>query len=122
MLLAPFSRQKDVSKEISWQTLGIPMVSEYQSHPARVKIPVDGYQQTWKGVRVLADHVRNIINQPNCQEVMLLFAVRADDLQKPDDQQLFTIVIAGVDTNNNLMTNQYVYDYCDPCPKNCPNY
>jgi hypothetical protein len=114
--------RKDSSREINWETLGQLMVSEYQSHPQRIRVPADGYQHTLRGVRILASHVRMIIDQASCQEVMLFFAVRADDLGKPDAQQFFTIVLAGIDTNNNLMTNEHVYDYCDPCPKNCPHY
>jgi len=76
-------------------------------------------------VKYLTDTTRGRIRQ-----VKLMLAHRLDFINQGNygrgagyNLNALTVVIAGCDTNGNYVynANGMVYDYCAPCPYNCPN-
>ena len=97
------------------------MINAYQSHTNSIKIPDgSGGEVTLKGLRFSKADIEGILNNNGSDELFLAFAVREGDLGKPEKDQYFTVVAAGIDTNNELYLDN-AYDNADPCPSACPN-
>ncbi|WP_421753544.1 hypothetical protein [Croceimicrobium sp.] len=105
-----------MSKKIEdWTTEAVPMILNYQNDDS-LFIPTAGGAKL-KGLMVDAEHVLNIINNPdhNIKKLFMICALRGDT-----DVQQFTMVLAGVDEDGKLVCDP-AYEYLEPCPSNCAN-
>lgn len=107
--------------KIDWEDTRL-MFERYRAHDKALRVlGREATPDLLRGFRIPRGQLQNIIDQGDCTGVMIMFAVRPSDVHKSMPEQYFTIVISGIDSNNNLMTDDNVYDYCDPCPRNCPD-
>ena len=104
-----------MSQSITWATAE-GFIADYQSMPIAIK---DSNGNIIKGFRVDANHIKTILGLTGTPQIPELFIIPA---MKPGTGLLkdFTVVITGIDANNDITTGN-VYDFCAPCPANCPN-
>lgn len=126
------------SDYISWDDVS-PMIKAYNANSKALttRLP-DGRTKVLEGLQLDADHLRAMLLDQTIRKVELFFAVNKSDLSKPETQQTFTIVTAPVyfDFAKKLYrvkkyrdvtgsrsdpANSELIDFCDPCPKNCPD-
>ena len=85
----------------------------------RFKVMIHGEQY-----KILLNHsshkIELIMNNSNVQDVLIMPAVNLSDVPKPENEQAFTMIVAGTDSNGNIVENAVV-DFTIPCPANCPD-
>jgi hypothetical protein len=116
------------SNPIPWNIVKL-MQEKYLINPDALKIQTDEGVSVLKGLSIDAQHVQNLLEGKNNEgivvqapatQLFLMLGVRDQDLNKPPTEQFFTIVVAGIDAQNNLLTAS-VYDNLSSCPSICPN-
>jgi hypothetical protein len=98
-----------MSKKINWSAEAIEMIDAYKN--AGLHIPcADG--QKMRGLMVDADHVLEILQNPNhtITKLFMVFGLKGD--------QSFNIVLVGIDDKGKIVADP-AYDYADPCPDQC---
>lgn len=116
-----------------------PMIKAYKNHSKALKIKLpDGSIKILEGLQLDADFVRGMLTDASVRKIELFFGVNKDDLSKPAADQTFTIITAPVYFdlgkrefmvkkyrdplgNRGEVANSELIDFCDPCPKNCPD-
>ena len=106
-----------MSSEISW-SVAQTMIRAYWDNQNALTIPTTSGVQTLKGYRISKANIESIINQSNVTDVFIAFGVRQQDVGQAT--QYFTTILAGINSSNNLVTTK-VYDFCEPCPDQCPS-
>jgi len=98
------------------------MLKAYQSNSrALLKSPPNG-ADILKGFTVQKSDIEAIMSNSDVEDVFVMPAVNLDDLTKPEAEQSFTVVLAGLDVNGDIVENSAV-DFAAPCPVSCPkNY
>jgi hypothetical protein len=116
------------SSPIPWNIVKL-MQEKYLINPDALKIQTNEGVSVLKGLSIDAQHVQNLLEGKNNEGVVvqapatqlfLMLGVREQDMNKPPTEQFFTIVVAGIDDQNNLLISS-LYDNLLPCPSNCPN-
>lgn len=116
------------SAHITWATAD-EMQQEYVDNPDALKIETPEGVKVLRGMRLEAQHMQNLLDGKNesgvvvqgpANEIYLMFGVREQDLNKPQEEQFFTIIAAAIDSQNNLLT-ETVLDNFAVCPFICPN-
>ncbi|MCB9044706.1 MAG: hypothetical protein H6550_01075 [Chitinophagales bacterium] len=83
-----------------------------------------------KSYRVDANSLRYYLQNTNITHVRLMFAHKLSyvhgggkNIYDGLDYESLTIVIAGLDSNNNYIYSPQgaVMDFCEPCPTHCPS-
>ena len=123
---------------ISWGDV-VPMLKAYKTNSNALRaIQPNGSKAVLEGLQLDADYVRGMLSDPTIRKIELFFAVNKSDLLKPGNEQTFTIVTAPVyfDMAKKVYSvkkyrdlagsrteaaNSELIDFCDPCPKNCPD-
>ncbi len=80
------------------------MTHSYQNDPAFSGMTIS--------CKISNSAYQDIMSQPGCVEVRSYFAKNSSGN--------LTLVIVGVDTNGNDMTNGIIMNRFTPCPTNCP--
>lgn len=123
-----------VSKPIEW-SLVQKMMEEYSHHPSRLltEDPASGVELTLEGLRVDTGSLKSIMKNSKVGTVIIYFGVKEGHLEREPRYQHFTTVIAGIDDKNHLvkyeldsignpnLNKSAMYNYSDPCPRNCPD-
>ena len=116
------------SSEIGWSDAQL-MKLKYSQNPDSLKIETNTGIEILNGFRVNADHIRKLLDGKNengeviqnpAQDIYISFGVNLEDINKPFNQQYFTIIVTAIDNNNVQQTN-IVFDHCAPCPDLCPS-
>lgn len=122
------AKPKFASTEISWTDAQI-MKLKYSQNPDSLKIQTPSGIDILNGFRINAEHIsqllygkneNGIVVQNPAQDIYICFGVNLDDINKPENQQYFTIIATAID-NNNLQQTNIVFDHCAPCPNLCPS-
>jgi len=106
-----------MSAKLKWSD-AVQMLQAYQNNSkALIQNPPSG-TTILNGFIVDRADIEDVLNSSNVQDVMIMPAVKFIDLTKPENEQAFTMIIAGVDTNGDIVENAVV-DYLKECPTNC---
>jgi hypothetical protein len=110
-----------MSSSINWSDAKT-MLQAYQNNSkALLKTPPSG-TETLKGFKIDKGDMQSIMNNPMVQDVIVMPAVKQSDLTKPDSEQSFTMIIAGLNSKGDIVENSAI-DFMTPCPDSCPkNY
>jgi len=110
-----------MSSSLNWLD-ATKMLKAYQlNSKALLKNPPSG-TDILKGFTIEKSDMQAIMNNSAVVDVFVMPAVNLSDLGKPDAQQAFTVILAGLDSNGDIVENSAV-DFLDPCPPICPkNY
>lgn len=102
-----------MSKKIDWSTEAIAMIDAYKN--SNLEIP-GSTDEKIRGLMVDADHVREILDNPNhsIQKLFMVFGMKTDE----NDKQVFNMILVGVDDKDKIVMDP-AYDYCLPCPEEC---
>lgn len=114
--------KKNLKNKINWNGNkgGKEMVHAYLNNSKRL-LTDDG--ETLEYIRITREVIDDLLaTEP--EELVLFFAVRDNDLNKPDDKQCFTLVLASAKTTDGQLSivTDPVYDKFDPCPDECLPY
>lgn len=114
-------RATDRSKLIEWAEAK-EMIKAYWIHPDNIRIPIGDPRvlNVLKGFSFNAADVRQVLDT-GVEQLFVMIAVRGEDVDKPKDQQYFTLILGGIDSHGKLLQAP-LYDYCEPCPDKCPVY
>lgn len=98
------------------------MLKAYQTNSkALLKNPPNG-TEILKGFTIEKADMRAIMSNSEVEDIFVMPAVNLEDLNKPDEEQSFTVILAGLDSYGDIVENSAV-DFAAPCPKSCPkNY
>jgi len=106
-----------MSANLKWSD-AVQMLQAYQNNSkALIQNPPSG-TTILKGFKVDRADIESVLNNTNVQDVTIMPAVKFSDLTKPQNGQAFTMIIAGLDTNGDIVENAVV-DYLEECPTNC---
>ena len=106
-----------MSSILEWQKAE-KMLTAYIGNSKALKNPQG---EILKGFAISESQIDNIIqNNPKVKGFIMMSAVKLEDVDKPEAEQSFTIVLAGTDKNGDIVENALL-DFCVPCPNNCPN-
>ncbi|MFZ6051509.1 hypothetical protein [Halocola ammonii] len=107
------------SDKIPWDLVK-KLAELYRKNPAALKTSVDGKIETLHGIRYTKEGIEDLLNQTgkNITELFIMPIVRPEDENKQPADQFFSFALAGIDDQNNLITD-LVFEYGDPCPKAC---
>jgi len=110
-----------MSAKINW-TDATEMINAYQNNGAAMKNEPPSGCEIIRGFKFDKADIQDILNDSNTNEVIILPAVVKDDLSKPEDEQRFTMIIAGLDNRNTIITASAV-DFGEPVLNSTPtNY
>jgi hypothetical protein len=116
------------SSEITWSDAQL-MKLKYSQNPDSLKIQTPNGIEILNGFRINAEHIRQLLDGKNesgivvqnpAHDIYINFGVDLNDINKPENQQYFTIIATAIDNNNVQQTN-IVFDHCAPCPDLCPS-
>jgi hypothetical protein len=108
-----------MSAILNWSD-AVQMLNAYQNNSkALQKNPPRG-TEILKGFKIDRAEIELIMNNSNVQDVLIMPAVNLSDVPKPENEQAFTMIVAGTDSNGNIVENAVV-DFTIPCPANCPD-
>jgi len=110
-----------MSAILNWSD-AVQMLNAYQNNSkALQKNPPRG-TEILKGFKIDRAEIELIMNNSNVQDVLIMPAVNLSDIEKPENAQVFTMILAGTDVEGNIVENAVV-DYMTTCPTYCPkNY
>ena len=114
------------------------MMEAYEKHPNALQVLNGTTIETLKGLQIDADHLRAMLLDKSITKVEFYFGVNQKELSLPQDEQHFTIITAPIyfDLISKKLKvkkfrdmskpgggpeNSEIIDFCDPCPKNCPD-
>jgi hypothetical protein len=103
-----------VKQVLDWDNQVTLWHCDYVNHKLAIKVK----NGVFRGFKIDVTKIQKIRSLQGFAKLALIFAY-ADDLD-PTTPLEFTIIVAGLDSSNNLLTN-CLYDYLDPCPSKCPN-
>ena len=106
-----------MSKSIDWDD-AVKMLKAYQNNPDALKADPPNGKEILKGFTVSGADVQGILDNPLVEDVFVMPAVNLSDIAKPVADQSFTVVLAGLNKDGNIVENSAV-DFCIPCPKYC---
>lgn len=107
-----------MSAKLRWSD-AIQMLQAYQGNSrAIIQNPPSG-STIVKGFRVDRADMEMILTTPTVQDIIIMPAVKLADVAKPQNEQAFTMVVAGTDSLGDIVESAVV-DYMTECPANCP--
>ncbi len=95
------------------------LTEAYRNHPRRLTVPTGSGTSVLKALVASKDDVGEILAQTGIKDVIFYFALRPGDLNKPQSDQYFTLILAGIDADNKVMTSK-ILEHLIPCPLSCP--
>ena len=108
-----------MSAKVNW-TDAKEMIKAYQNNDAAMKNEPPNGCEIIRGFKFDKADIQDILNDPNTNEVVILPAVVKDDLSKPANQQRFTMIIAGLDNRNAIVTASAA-DFAGPILNTTPS-
>lgn len=110
-----------MSAILNW-TDAVQMLHAYQTNSRALQQNPPNGTQILRGFRVDRAEIQTIMSNTDVQDVIIMPAVSLADVTKPEADQEFTMILAGTDSQGDIVTNAVV-DYMTSCPVNCPkNY
>lgn len=121
-------RQERIRSGIVPWIIAKEMHEEYLENPDAFKLGTPEGVKIMKGLKFESQHIKNILEGKNqhgitvqepASQLYIMFGVREQDFDKPSEQQYFTMILAGLDHNNQILPH-VVYDHFIPCDAEIP--
>lgn len=110
-----------MSDSLNWSDAKT-MLKAYQTNSKALLLDPPNGTEILKGFTIEKADMMSIIENREVVDVFVMPAVKLSDVAKPDASQAFTVIIAGLDVNGDIVENSAV-DFLAPCPTKCPtNY
>lgn len=107
-----------MSQPIDW-TLAQQLISAYESSPHALQTaPGTTGSQVLKSFLFDLDSFTRITSEPGVVAIRAFMAVTPGDQNKQPDEQSFTIILAGLDKNGEVVPKA-VEDHAKKCPPYC---
>ncbi len=99
------------------------IVNKYRDQYA---IPIaSGIKTNLKGFHFPTSELNDLKNQPGVASIECLLGYHTTTSSSKNDQIGYTLILVALDHDGNRLNNvedgHLIYDYCDPCPRKCPN-
>ncbi|MGV6860567.1 MAG: hypothetical protein ACWA41_02285 [Putridiphycobacter sp.] len=107
-----------MSQKVDWKTAK-DMLTAYQNNSNALKQTPGGCEVN-RGFLFDKSDVQELLDLEATTQVLIMPAVKYDDLNKPEAEQTFTVMLAGLDSNGDILT-AYVYDFANDVPPNLPS-
>ena len=114
-----------MSAKINW-TDATEMIQAYQNNSAALKSEPPSGCEIIRGYKFDKADIQDILNDSNTVDIAIMPAVTKADLTKPQNEQTFTMIVAGLDSRGSIITTSAA-DYAPgfpvdfPTPSNYPN-
>ena len=80
-----------------------------------------GVQKTLKGCSFPMAELELLINQPEIGTQVEFVIGYHEETFYDNDQLGYTLIMFGLKADDTRITANRIYDFCDPCPKKCPD-
>ncbi len=104
------------------------LIYAYRTHPNPLIMDVNCNGEMTKrrleGLRLNRAVLDELLSNTEVLDVFIMIGVdhnyvNADTGLRTTDEENFTTILVGVDSNNKIITTHAI-DFCDPCPTACP--
>ena len=110
-----------MSKKLNWPD-AINMLKAYQNNKRALKTDTSNGTEVLKGFKIDRADMQWVLGYEGVVDVIIMPSVKLEDLTKPEDEQEFTLIVSGLDTNGDIVEAATV-EFLTPCPRVCPrNY
>tara|TARA_B100000809_G_C15116876_1_gene522796 strand:+ start:66 stop:404 length:339 start_codon:yes stop_codon:yes gene_type:complete len=110
-----------MSSSLNWSDAEKMLKAYQKNSKALIANPPQG-TEILKGFTIERTDIKAIMDNSEVADVFVMPAVNLSDLNKPDAQQVFTVILVGLDAAGDIVENSAV-DFLAPCPVQCPkNY
>jgi len=110
---------KDIANDLPGDQIdAIAMVRAYHLNSRKLQTP-DG--TALKALIVDKADIEYLASLDDAKEYMIIFAISAEDIEEPEDNQKFTTILAAINNNNEIMVD-HLRNKFKPCPSDCHNY
>lgn len=106
---------------INWEDSKILIKNYQEKHATPLK---DGKGKKYHGFTFDAQELKSYLENNNPEKFHIMFAMHPTDHEArlPLKDQRVTIIGAGVNSDNELITNVDLIEYVHSCPNDCPEY
>lgn len=110
-----------MSEKLNWSD-AINMLKAYQSNKRALTIEPPNGTDILKGFKVDRADMQWVLDYEGVVDVIIMPSVKLEDLSKPENEQEFTLIVSGLDTNGDIVEAATI-EFFLPCPRVCPrNY
>ncbi len=92
-----------MSAKINW-TDATEMIEAYQNNSKALLANPPSGCEIIRGYKFDKSDIQDVLNHANTESVIVMPAVTKTDLSKPETEQTFTMIIAGLDRSGNIVT------------------
>lgn len=78
-----------------------------------------GVKKMLKGCSFPIAELDDILAQDNVHNVKFIIGYHIEP-HRPENQVGYTLIMVGGDSDNNPIWDKQIFEFCDPCPRKCP--
>jgi len=107
-----------MSEKLNWSDAKNMLIA-YQNNNRALKVDPPNGTEILKGFKVDRADMEWVLNYTGVVDVIIMPAVKLEDLSKPENEQEFTLIVSGLDDNGDIVEAATI-EFLVPCPTVCP--